>query len=65
MTIRPATLLDPVEEPFDPVAGTIETRAEANRVLAITFGGMLADPPFLMASSLIQSASQPRVGEQL
>ena len=33
----PTTLLDPIEEPFDPVAGTIKIRAEADRIGAIAF----------------------------
>jgi len=34
----PTTLLDPVEEPFDPVASAVEIRAEADRIVAIAFG---------------------------
>jgi len=33
----PATLLDPVKEPFDQVAGSVEIRAEADRIVAIAF----------------------------
>jgi hypothetical protein len=34
---HPTTLLDPIEEPFDPVAGVVEIRAEADRAVAIAF----------------------------
>jgi hypothetical protein len=51
------TLFDSVEERFDLVASAIKVRAEADRIAAIAFGGMLAHAPFFMASSLIQSAS--------
>jgi hypothetical protein len=34
----PTTLLDPSEEPFDPVAGALEIRAETDRVSANAFG---------------------------
>jgi len=30
-------LLDPVKEPFDQVAGSVEIRAEADRIVAIAF----------------------------
>jgi hypothetical protein len=30
-------LLDPVEEPFDPVAGAVEIRAKADWIVAIAF----------------------------
>jgi hypothetical protein len=33
----PTTLLDPVKEPFDQVAGSVEIRAEADRIVAIAF----------------------------
>jgi hypothetical protein len=33
----PARLLDPVEETFDPVAGSVEMGAEADWIFAITF----------------------------
>jgi hypothetical protein len=33
----PTTLLDPVKEPFDRVAGSVEIRAEADRIVAIAF----------------------------
>ena len=33
----PTTLLDPVEEPFAPVAGAVKTGAEADRIVAIAF----------------------------
>jgi hypothetical protein len=56
----PTTLLDLIEEPFDPVAGTIEIRAEADRVIAIAFGrdvcpraffdGKLSDPIGVVAT---------------
>jgi hypothetical protein len=32
-----ATLLDPVEEPSDPVAGAVAISAEADRIVGITF----------------------------
>lgn len=35
---HPATLLDPVEEPFDLVAIPVEMGAEADRIVAIAFG---------------------------
>jgi hypothetical protein len=54
---HPTILFDPVEEPLDLVASTIEIGAEADRIAAIAFRGMLAHAPFFMASSLIQSAS--------
>jgi hypothetical protein len=50
-------LLDPIEKPFDPVTDAVEIRAEADRIVAIVFEGMLAQTPFLIASSVIQSAS--------
>jgi hypothetical protein len=50
-------LFDPVEEPLDTVAGAVEMRAEADRIVAIAFRRMLAHAPFFMTSSLIQSAS--------
>jgi hypothetical protein len=34
-----ATLLDPIEEPFDPVTGAVEIRAEADWIGPIAFGG--------------------------
>jgi hypothetical protein len=34
---RPTTLLDPIEESLDPVAGAVEIRAEADRITAIAF----------------------------
>jgi hypothetical protein len=33
----PTALVDPVEEAFDEVAGSIEVRTEADRFVAITF----------------------------
>ena len=33
----PTTLLDPVKEPFDQVAGSVQIRAEADRIVAIAF----------------------------
>lgn len=33
----PKTLLDPIEEPLDPLAIAAEIRAEANRIVAIAF----------------------------
>jgi hypothetical protein len=33
----PTTLLDPVKEPFDQVAGSVEIRTEADRIVAIAF----------------------------
>jgi hypothetical protein len=35
-------LLNPIEEPLDPAAGTKEIGAEADQIGAIAFGGMLA-----------------------
>src|SRR4051794_36408213 len=49
-------MFDPVEEPLDLVASAVEIGAEADRIAAIAFGGMLAHSPFFMASFLIQSA---------
>jgi hypothetical protein len=53
----PARLLDPVEETFDPVAGSVEMGLKQIGSLRLRFGGTLAHAPFFMASSLIQSAS--------
>jgi hypothetical protein len=53
----PTTLLDLVEEAFDEIARSIKVWTEADRLVAILFGGMFAQAPLLMASSLIQSAS--------
>jgi len=30
-------VFDPVEEAFDPIAGVVEVRAEANRIAAVAF----------------------------
>ena len=56
----PAALLDPVEEPFDLVAGTVEIGAEADRIVAIAFlrdvgpcaflHGKLSDPIGVVAT---------------
>ena len=54
---QPTSLLNLVEEALHPVAVTIEVRAEADQIVAIAFGEMLAHAPFFMASSLIQLAS--------
>jgi hypothetical protein len=51
------TLFDFVKEALDEIAGSVEMRTEADWIVAIAFGGMLAQAPFLMANSLIQSAS--------
>jgi hypothetical protein len=50
-------LLDPVEEPLDLIASTVEIRLKQIGPLRLLFGGMLAHAPFFMASSLMQSAS--------
>ena len=34
---NPAAVFDLVEEAFDPIAGAIEIRAEANRIAAVAF----------------------------
>ena len=57
---HPTTLFDPVEESFDPVASTVEIRAEADRIAAIAFRrdvgpcallhGKLSDPVGVIAS---------------
>jgi hypothetical protein len=57
---HPTTLLDPIEEPFDPVAGAIKKGLKQIGSLRLLFDEMSAHAPFLMASSLIQSASYPR-----
>jgi hypothetical protein len=54
---HPTTLFDPVEEPLDLVASTVEIGLKQIGSLRLLFGGMLAHAPFFMASSLIQSAS--------
>jgi hypothetical protein len=51
------TLLDPVEEPLDLVASTVEIRAKADRIAAIAFRRDVGQAPFFIASSLIKSAS--------
>jgi len=35
----PTTLLDPIKKTFDPVAGAVEIRAEADWIVAIAFRG--------------------------
>src|SRR6266481_5405145 len=57
---RPTTLLDPIEESLDPVAGAVEIRAEADRIAAIAFWrdvgpcallhGKLSDPVGVIAT---------------
>jgi hypothetical protein len=54
---HPTTLFDPVEEPLDLVASTIEIGLKQIGSLRLLFGGMLAHARFFVASSLIQSAS--------
>ena len=54
---NPAAVFDLVEKAFDPVAGAVEIRAEADWIAAIAFWRDVAHAPFFMASSLIQSAS--------
>jgi hypothetical protein len=51
------TLFNPVEEPFDLVASTIGCGLKQIGSLRLLFGGMFAQAPFFIASSLIQSAS--------
>jgi hypothetical protein len=56
----PMTLFDPVEEPLDPVTGAVEIRAEADRIVAISFRrdvgpcalfhGKLSDPIGVIAA---------------
>jgi hypothetical protein len=53
----PPTLLDPIEEPLDLVAGAVEIRAEQIESPRFLFGGMLSYAPLFIANSLIQSAS--------
>jgi hypothetical protein len=50
-------LLDPIEEPFDLIAGAVEIGLKQIGSLRLLFGGMLAHALFFMASPLIQSAS--------
>jgi hypothetical protein len=51
-------VLDLVEKPLDLIPGSIEIRAEADRIVAIAFRRDVGPrAPFIMASSLIQSAS--------
>jgi hypothetical protein len=57
VTRRHPTLLDPIEESLDPVAGAVEIRAEADRIAAIAFWRDVGPCAFCMASSLIKSAS--------
>jgi hypothetical protein len=40
-------LLDPIEEPFDPVAGAVEIRAEADWIASIAFGRDVGPRAFL------------------
>ena len=66
------TLFDPVEEAFDPVAGAVEIRAEANWILAVALrrdvrpsafrGDKFSDPVGIVAaiSKKHQSRPQPR-----
>jgi hypothetical protein len=53
----PATLFDFVEEPLDQIPGTVEIRAEADRLDAIASWRMLAQTPLSVARALIQAAS--------
>src|SRR5882762_9148010 len=45
----PTTLLDPIEEPFDPVTGAVEIRPEADRIVAIDFRRDIGPCAFLHA----------------
>ncbi len=53
----PTTLLDPVEEAFNDIAGSVEAWAETDWLIAVAFRRDVGPGALLMASSLIQSAS--------
>jgi hypothetical protein len=54
------TLLDPVEEALNQVAGPVQVWAKADRVLRFRFGKMLVHAPCSSENTLIQSSSYPR-----
>ena len=64
MRRRPTELFDIADETFDEVGGPGRDAGRNVDLLRLHFGGMLADAPFLMASSLVRSHSvtlqQPR-----
>jgi hypothetical protein len=54
------TLFDPVKEPLEPVASAVEIGAEADRIAAVAFGGMLAHAPFSRGTDL----APPSLGDE-
>jgi hypothetical protein len=60
----PTALLDPIEEPLDPVAGAVEIRAEADRIAAIAFWRDVGPCAFLYGKLSDPVPVVPSVGKQ-
>ena len=60
----PTTLLDPIEEPFDPVAWAVEIKAETDRIVTIAFRWDVGPCASLQGRAPAPAASEAGKGRQ-